>query len=123
MHTCNISGRFTLTLVMIPIIVRIVLPRKGARIWKRIPVRQKKIPRRLIDVKVPINMRITNQIKIEPPLILPHPINWVGRYKLPYMIKTYQESEGSKSTGLWVAGMSIILLGGIVIYKYYYYTK
>ena len=117
MHTCNISGRFTLTLVMIPINVRIVLPRKGARIWKRIPVRQKKIPQRLIDVKVPINMWITNQIKIEQPLILPH---WVGRYKLPCMIKTYQESEGSKSTGLWVAGMSIILLGGIVIYKYYY---
>ena len=90
-----------------------MLPRKGARIWKRIPVCQKKIPRRLINVKVPIKIQITNQIRIEPPLILPHPNNWVGRYKLPYMIKTYQGSEGSKSTGLWVAGMSIILLGGI----------
>ena len=116
-RTCDISGRLTLTL---PIIVRIVLPRKGVRIWKRIPVRQKKIPRRLgVDLKVPINIRITTQIRIEPPLILPHPNDWVGRYNLPYMIKTYQESERSMSTGLWVAGVSIILLGSIAIYKYY----
>ena len=120
MYVSDIYG--TLTLIMLPLGVRIVRLSKGKKIphtWQRILDRRQKIRRQIIDIKVPVmTVWITDEIRMQPrPLIPSKQVDFPGR---DHLIQRCQESERRKSTTDWELCVSIFLLAAgsvVAVYK------
>jgi len=107
--------------MVIPIIERLFLLTKGRKIpctRKMIPIRHHNTPRQLKEINVRGIIWINIKFWINLPVI-PHQDDWVGRYRLPYIIKRCrQKSERRKSTRPWEVCASILLLAAAVAIMY-----
>ena len=97
---CDIYGRYSLTLIMMPLGMRIVLLNKGRKIprsitWQGILDCRQKIPWQIIDIKALIlRVWITDEIKLQPKPLIP-------RYHADFSIRDQiiqRCSEHRKST-------------------------